>query len=208
MGGDGGRTTGRGGMAAVARATGLSRTTIHQGLKELARGGGSNGRPRGRSRAPGGGRKRLTEQDPQLLAALERLVEPTTRGDPESPLRWTCKSTRQLARALTAAGHPVGRQTVSELLGQWGYSVQANRKTREGGAHADRDAQFEHINRQVRAHQARGQPVISVDTKKKELVGAFKNGGREWQPKGHPEAVRTHDFMDRTLGKVNPYGAD
>nr|MBS0020489.1 ISAzo13 family transposase [Gammaproteobacteria bacterium] len=197
---------GRGGISLVARATGLSRTTIYQGLEELRRDKGSESLAKDRVRAAGGGRHPLTQKDPQLLALLERLVEPTTRGDPESPLRWTCKSTRQLAEALRTKGHRVGRQTVSELLRQLGYSLQANRKTREGSEHVDRDAQFEYINAQVKAHQTRGQPVVSVDTKKKELVGDFRNAGREWQPKGKPVEVRTHDFLDRTLGKVNPYG--
>lgn len=190
----------------VARATGLSRTTIYQGLEELHRDPGSPSLAKERVRAAGGGRRPLTHKDPQLLVRLERLVEPTTRGDPESPLRWTCKSTRQLAEALRAKGHPVGRQTVSGLLRQLGYSLQVNRKTREGSEHVDRDAQFEYINAQVKAHQSRGQPVVSVDTKKKELVGDFRNAGREWQPKGKPVKVRTHDFLDRALGKVNPYG--
>lgn len=154
----------------------------------------------------GGGRKRLVDKDPDLRESLERLVDPMTRGDPESPLRWTCKSTRQLADALAIQGHRVGRQKVSELLAELGYSLQANRKTREGTEHEDRDAQFEFINRQVKDYQGRGQPVISVHTKKKELVGDFKNTGQEWQPKGQPESVRTHDFVDRELGKVNPYG--
>ena len=197
---------GRGGISTVAEATGLSRTTIYQGLNELEGGGSGAGLKRDRVRAEGGGRKALTQKDPQLLASLERLVEPTTRGDPESALCWTCKSTRQLAEALGRAGHPVGRQKVSELLAALGYSLQGNRKTREGSDHVDRDAQFEHINDQVGAYQRRSQPVISVDTKKKELIGDFKNSGREWRPKGNPEEVRTHDFMDRDLGKVNPYG--
>jgi len=197
---------GRGGISTVARATGLSRTTIYQGLEELGQDQTEAGLRRQRVRSQGGGRKRLTEKDPQILASLEKLVEPTTRGDPESPLRWTCKSTRQLAAVLQKQGHPVGRQKVSELLDTLGYSLQANRKTREGSAHVDRDAQFEHINAQVSTHQQRGQPVISVDTKKKELIGDFKNSGREWQPQGKPIEVRTHDFMDRGLGKVNPYG--
>lgn len=199
---------GRGGVSIVARATGMSRTTIYQGMEELER----QEQPerlktqRQRVRTLGGGRKSLTAKDPGVLAELEKLVDPSTRGDPESPLCWTCKSTRQLADALCAAGHSIGRQKVSELLGELGYSLQANRKTREGSEHADRDAQFEYISRQVKAFQQRGQPVISVDTKKKELVGDFKNSGREWQPRGQPEEVRTHDFMDRELGKVNPYG--
>ena len=197
---------GRGGVSLVARATGLSRTTIYQGMAELQQGGASRTLARERVRATGGGRRRLTEKDPQVLALLEQLVEPTTRGDPESPLRWTCKSTRQLADVLRGQGHPVGRQKVCELLGQLGYSLQANRKTHEGSDHGDRDAQFEYINAQVKVHQSRDQPVISVDTKKKELVGDFKNAGRDWRPKGKPQEVRTHDFMDRELGKVNPYG--
>jgi transposase len=197
---------GRGGVATVARATGLSRTTIYQGVAELAQRSRPGLLRQDRIRAPGAGRKRLLAKDPQVLASLERLVDPVTRGDPESPLRWTLKSTRQLAEVLTRQGHPVGRQKVSELLAELGYSLQANRKTREGRDHEDRDAQFDYINRQVMAYQKRGQPVISVDTKKKELVGDFKNGGREWQPRGQPEAVRTHDFIDRDLGKVNPYG--
>lgn len=197
---------GRGGVATVARATGLSRTTIYQGLEELAQRSGPGFFRQERTRAPGGGRKRLAVKDPQVLERLERLVDPVTRGDPMSPLRWTLKSTRQLADVLTRQGHPIGRQKVSELLGELGYSLQANRKMREGRDHADRDAQFEYINQQVMAYQLRGQPVISVDTKKKELVGDFKNGGREWQPQGQPEVVRTHDFIDRELGKVNPYG--
>ena len=197
---------GRGGISTVARATGLSRTTLYQGLEELGQDQTGAGLRRSRVRGKGGGRKRLTEKDPRLLASLEKPVEPTTRGDPESPLRWTCKSTRQLAAVLREQGHPVGRQKVSELLDTLGYSLQANRKTREGSAHVDRDAQFEHINARANTHQQRGQPVISVDTKKKELIGDFKNGGREWQPRGKPVEVRTHDFMDRGLGKVNPHG--
>ena len=197
---------GRGGVSTVARATGLSRTTIYQGIDELRGGKKLSPPPRERVRAAGGGRRPLTQKDPQILASLERLVDPTTRGDPESPLRWTCKSTRQLADALREQGHPIGRQTVCELLGHLGYSLQANRKTREGSAHIDRDRQFEYINAQVMAQQSRGQPVISVDTKKKELVGDFKNAGRDWRPKGKPQEVRSHDFMDDELGKVNPYG--
>ena len=197
---------GRGGVSTVARATGLSRTTIYQGMTELEHSKSTEGLERKRVRAQGGGRKGLMAKDPEILAELEKLVDPNTRGDPESPLRWTCKSTRQLADALRAMGHSIGRQKVSELLGELGYSLQANRKIREGREHQDRDAQFEYINRQVKVCQQRGQPVISVDTKKKELVGDFKNGGREWQPQGRPEAVRTHDFMDLELGKVNPYG--
>lgn len=197
---------GRGGISAVAVATGLSRTTIYQGMEELGKDQAGDGLPRQRVRASGGGRKRPTERDPQILASLEKLAEPTTRGDPELPLRWICKSTRQLAEVLKQQGHSVGRQKVCELLGELGYSLQANRKTREGSDHADRNAQFDHINEQVNGYQQRGQPVISVGTKKKELIGDFKNGGREWRPRGAPVEVRTHDFMDRELGKVNPYG--
>jgi len=197
---------GRGGVSLVARATGISRTTIYQGMKELSGNRKALESEGKRIRAVGGGRKRLTEKDPQLVGLLESLVEPTVRGDPESPLRWICKSTRQLADALREQGHPVGRQKVCELLGQLGFSLQANRKTREGSEHSDRDQQFEHINAQVKAFQSRDQPVISVDTKKKELVGDFKNAGREWRPKGKPQEVRSHDFMDPELGKVNPYG--
>jgi Rhodopirellula transposase DDE domain len=148
----------------------------------------------------------LTESDPMLLAALEALLEPLTRGDPESPLRWTCKSTRRLAEELTGQGHRVGYRTVAWLLHEAGYSLQANRKTREGGQHPDRNAQFEFINAQTMRFQKRRQPVISVDTKKKELVGDFKNGGREWHPEGTPEEVRVHDFQDKELGKAIPYG--
>mgnify|MGYP002641238439 CR=1 FL=1 len=201
------KALGRGGVSAVARATGLSRTTIHRGLSELETAASGRSPAEGRVRAPGGGRKPVTETDPTLLSDLEQLVEPTTRGDPESPLRWTCKSVRQLAEALGEAGHRIGRQKVAELLQDpLGYSLQANRKVREGGRHPDRDAQFIHINEKAMDFQRRGQPVISVDTKKKELVGDFRNGGREYRPKGCPEPVRVYDFVDATLGKVNPYG--
>jgi len=200
---------GRGGITAVAAATGMSRTTITRGIREL-RGaeapGDASGLPPGRSRRRGGGRKSLTETDPTLLADLEALVEPSTRGDPQSPLRWTCTSTRKLAEALRRKGHHIGARAVAALLKQRGYSLQANRKTREGGAHPDRDAQFRRIAARARAFQRRGQPVVSVDAKKKELVGDFRNGGREWRPKGTPEAVRVHDFQDKRLGKAIPYG--
>ena len=198
----------RGGVAAVAKATGLSRTTIWAGMRALQHPQGGTGEPlpAERSRAPGGGRHPLVDTDPTLVQDLEALVEPTTRGDPQSPLRWTCKSTRKLAEELQRRGIAVSYQTVAALLHALGYSLQAPRKTREGASHPDRDAQFEHINQQVRAFQRRGQPVVSVDTKKKELVGDFKNGGREWQPQGSPEQVRTHDFEDKKLGKVIPYG--
>ena len=197
----------RGGVSSVARATGLSRTTIYQGLMdlEMLKKSKEQRKPR-RVRSPGGGRKPITVSDPELVKELEQMVDPVTRGDPESPLRWTCKSTRQLASALCDQGHRIGRQKVSELLATLGYSLQSNRKVREGSQHPDRDEQFNYINEQVKSFQKRGQPVVSVDTKKKELVGDFKNRGREWQPKGSPEPVRVHDFMDKTLGKVNPYG--
>lgn len=201
-------TLARGGVAAVATATGLSRTTIWAGLKALQQPAGAPGaqQPTARSRAPGGGRPACVDTDPALLQALEALVESTTRGDPQSPLRWTCKSTRQLAEELQRQGHAVGYRTVAALLHTLDYSLQAPRKTREGTSHPDRNAQFEHITHQVRLFQRRGQPVISVDAKKKELVGDFKNGGREWHRQGAPEPVRTHDFVDKQLGKVTPYG--
>jgi transposase len=201
------QTYGRGGVSAVSSATGMSRNTIRKGLAELA---ARKKNPRApvdaRIRQKGGGRKRLSETDPGLAQALDRLVEPTTRGDPMSPLRWTCKSTMNLAEALTRQGHPVGAWTVGAMLREAGYSLQGNRKTKEGGSHPARNAQFEYINASVERFQQRGQPVISVDTKKKELVGPFKNGGREWQPKGEPEEVVIHDFVDEQLGKVIPYG--
>src|SRR5229473_6333847 len=203
---------GHGGITAVATATGLQRNTIRAGIRELqtsrsrsAAGSAATGEER-RIRAPGGGRKPLTSHDPALLRDLEALVEPVTRGDPMSPLRWTCKSTRQLAAELVRQGHQVSHQTVAELLHALDYSLQATRKTKEGADHPDRDAQFAYINDQTHAYQQRGQPVISVDAKKKELVGDFKNGGREWQPAGQPEAVRVHDFLDKQLGKAIPYG--
>ena len=195
---------GRGGMSAVAEATGLSRNTISVGVRDLQR--AFDTPPVGRIRREGAGRKSCTQLDPNLMQALEALVEPTTRGDPMSPLRWTCKSVRQLADELRRQWHEVGPTTVARLLREAGYSLQGNRKTREGGSHPDRNAQFEFINQQVKAFQRRGQPVISVDTKKKELVGDFKNGGREWRPEGEPEEVRVHDFQDPVLGKAIPYG--
>jgi hypothetical protein len=198
---------GYGGVSAVARATGLARDTICVGLRELEhRRQHPDGPISPRVRRAGAGRKPLTESDPALVSALEGLVEPHTRGDPQSPLRWTCKSTRQLAAELTRAGHPVGYRTVAGLLHAAGYSLQGNRKTREGSRHPDRNAQFQFINDQARRFQRGRQPVISVDTKKKELVGDFKNGGREWRPHGTPEPVRVHDFVDRKLGKAIPYG--
>jgi hypothetical protein len=204
---------GRGGITAVAAATGLQRATIRLGMRELqvdpATSTDASAVAAGamqRVRAPGAGRKPLTVQDPDLLNDLEALVEPVTRGDPMSPLRWTCKSTRQLAAELVRQGHRVSYKTVAELLHALDYSLQGTRKTKEGADHPDRDAQFAYINEQTRAFQQRGQPAISVDAKKKELVGDFKNGGREWQPAGHPEQVRVHDFLDRQLGKALPYG--
>jgi hypothetical protein len=198
------KAVGRGGASLVARATGLSRSTIHAGLRELA--AGPADLPPGRARRKGAGRKRLTDAQPGLLSALDALVEPTSRGDPESPLRWSCKSTRNLATQLRQDGFQIGRQKVAELLYQLGYTLQSNRKTREGSQHADRNSQFEYIAAYVNAFQSQGQPVTSVDTKKKELLGDFKNGGREWRPKGQPEPVRVHDFPDPQLGKGIPYG--
>ncbi len=197
------RAFGRGGIAAVSRATGISVSTIRRGLEELD--AGDIAEP-GRVRRRGGGRKNAAEQDPTLLADLEGLVEPTASGDPQSPLRWTSKSVRKLAAELAAMGHSVSHQLVSELLYLAGYSLQANSKTREGPNHPDRDAQFCFINDRVRRFQARRLPVISVDTKKKELVGNFKNAGETWCPKGNPEPVRVHDFMIPELGKAIPYG--
>ena len=199
---------GRGGVSTVAKATGVSRTTIYAGIKELQSPGSSMG-PRAsehRVRAKGGGRKKLTAKDVSLLADLDALVAPSTRGDPMSPLRWTCKSTPRLAKELEERGHRVSQRTVCDLLAQLGYSLQSTRKTREGGKHPDRDRQFQHIATTVAQYQTQGDPVISVDTKKKERVGDFKNGGREWQPEGHPEEVRVYDFIDAELGKVAPYG--
>jgi transposase len=198
---------GWGAISTVAEATGMSRVTITNGIGELkARQGSAGEQATTRIRRPGGGRKPLTETDPELMQALESLVDPVTRGDPMSPLRWTCKSTYKLAEELHRQKHPVGPRTVASLLHQAGYSLQANRKTREGKEHPDRNAQFEYINAQVELFQKRRKPTISVDTKKKELVGDFANGGREWQPQGEPEEVRVHDFKDKELGKAIPYG--
>jgi len=196
---------GRGGQLALVRATGLARATIQKGLKELEEGIVEN-ETKERIRKSGGGRKRITESNPKLKSALEQLVAPTTRGDPESPLRWTSKSVRQLAAELKQQGHQVSYHKVAHLLAEIGYSLQANKKTKEGSSHPDRNAQFEYINTRVTDFQQRGQPVISVDTKKKENVGDFKNGGREWHPKRKPEKVRTYDFVDKELGKAIPYG--
>jgi len=197
------RSYGRGGIAATARATGMHAETIRLGLRELE--SGETLAP-GRVRRPGGGRKPLSETDPTLLRDLERLVDDDARGDPERPLRWTAKSVRQLADALRELGHEVHFTSVAKLLRGLGYSLQANAKTTEGRQHPDRDAQFRHINKTVKAALAKAQPVISVDTKKKELVGDFRNAGREWRPKGSPVPVRVHDFKDKELGKAIPYG--
>jgi hypothetical protein len=195
---------GWGGVSAVVAATGLSHNTIDRGIQELRK------PARHRSvrgvRRKGGGRKPITESDPSIRRALEDLVEPSSRGDPQSPLRWTCKSTRRLAEQLRRQGHRVGERTVAKLLIDAGFSLQSNRKTKEGGHHPDRDAQFQHINDRVLAFQRRGRPVISVDTKKKELVGNFKNLGREWRRAGQPLEVRVHDFIDRAKGRAIPYG--
>lgn len=200
------REVGWGGISTVSRATGLSRPTIMTGLQELELAPQARAVAATRVRAEGGGRKCLTLSDPGLLEALERLIEPATRGDPMSPLRWTCKSTAKLAAELTRQKHPVSDRTVAMLLKQSGYSLQANRKTREGSSHPDRNAQFEYINRRVTAFQKRNQPVISVDTKKKELVGEFKNSGEEWRPQGQPREVKVHDFPEKDKGKAIPYG--
>jgi len=200
------RELGWGGVSLVARATGLSRPTITVGMRELELPPKQRTLAAARVRRSGGGRRRLTAADPHLLAALEALIDPVTRGDPESPLRWTCKSTAKLADELTRQHHPVSDRTVATLLKQAGYSLQANHKTREGSSHPDRNAQFEHINARVVAFHRQRQPVISVDTKKKELVGDFKNPGREWCPQGTPQEVRVHDFQDKQLGKAIPYG--
>src|SRR5512143_420934 len=194
---------GRGGLAAVARATGMSPTTVAKGMREIQSG---EALPAGRVRRPGGGRRALVDRDETLLGDLEALVTDEARGDPESPLLWTAKSVRALARALREKGHRVSHETVAKLLRGLGYSLQANRKTLEGASHPDRDAQFRHLNAAVAQAQAAAQPAISVDTKKKELIGDFKNAGREWRPKGKPVEVRTKDFKDPQLGKVNPYG--
>jgi transposase len=198
----------RGGVTLVAQATGLSRTTIWAGLGELQDPDNApdDDLSAERSRHAGAGRPSLSQTDPILVKDLEALVEPTTRGDPQSPLRWTCKSTRNLAEELKHQGHRVSYRTVAALLHDLDYSLQANRKTREGSSHPDRNAQFEHISRQVRLFQRAGQPVVSVDSKKRELIGDFKNGGQEWRPAGDPEEVRAKDFPHKRLGKVTPSG--
>ncbi len=198
----------RGGVLLVAQATGLSRTTIWAGLRELRHPQDMpvDTLPADRARHAGAGRPFLEEADPTLVKDLEALVEASARGDPQSPLRWTCKSTRNLADELSRQGHRVGYRTVAALLHDLDYSLQANRTTREGSSHPDRNAQFEYINRQVSAFQRAGQPAVSVDSKKRELVGDFKNGGQEWRPAGAPEEVRAKDFPDKRLGKVTPSG--
>jgi hypothetical protein len=205
------RVLGRGGVAQVVAATGISRNTVMAGMDELD--GTSNEfvvaeplAPARATRRSGAGRKPATAKDPTLLSDLLALVDPVTRGDPQSPLRWTCKSLRVLADELKAAGHVISHVVVGQLLKLEGYSLQANAKVIEGNQSPDRNAQFEHINASVSAALADGQPVISVDTKKKELVGRFKNGGREWRPQGEPEKVQVHDFVDPELGRANPYG--
>ena len=200
----GARALGRGGQSAVAEAVGVSRALVRRGEAELE--GADPGLEPDRIRRPGGGRMRADALDPSLLTDLDRLISPDTRGDPESPLRWTCKSTRELADALNEMGHQVSHALVGRLLHEQGYSLQANVKVNEGRQHPDRDAQFTYLNEQVKAHLAEGAPVLSVDTKKKELVGEFKNSGREWEPEGQPVAVNVHDFPDDAVGKAIPYG--
>ncbi len=194
---------GRGGISAVSKVTGMARPVIRQGIAELKDPGAL---PAGRIRRPGGGRKKAVDKDVSLQSDLESLLASTTRGDPQAPLRWTCKSVRQLTAELRRMKHRVSHQVVADLLHPLGYRLQANRKTKEGASHPDRNAQFEHLNRKVTWCLRRCQPVISVDTKKRELVGDFKNQGREWRPKGQPELVRVHDFVDPELGRATPYG--
>ena len=194
---------GWGGISLVSRATGVSQATIRRGIQELK--SGDTLGP-GRIRRPGGGRKKVVEKDSTLLRDVESLVEPTASGHPECPLRWTYKSVRKLAGELRAMGHDISFRTVADVLRDAGYTLQSNRKAQEGRSHPDRDAQFRHINRQVIAFQRKRQPVISVDTKKKELVGNFKNAGRQWRPKGSPERVKVHDFVIKENGKAIPYG--
>lgn len=193
---------GRGGIRAIAAVTGVHPDTIARGVREVT----GQAEPAARVRAPGGGRKPLSETDPELLVQLKALVEPATRGDPMSPLVWTTKSTRHLADALTEAGHPVSDRTVARMLRNMGFSLQGNAKVVEGAQHPDRDAQFTYLAAQVTEHLAAGQAVISVDTKNKELMGNFHNGGKEYQPVGAPERVSVHDFMDKDLGRAIPYG--
>ena len=197
------KTAGYGGVTAVSQITGVARSTIGRGIKDIESG---TEIAEDRIRRPGGGRKALTDQDPTLLDDLKGLVEPNTRGDPEQALLWVSKSLHNLTDALVAMGHQISHTSVSKLLRKLGYSLQANRKTLEGSKHPDRNAQFEHINEQIQQFMDSGQPVISVDTKKKELVGDFKNGGREYRPRGTPEEVQVHDFVNKELGRAAPYG--
>jgi len=197
------RVYGYGGVSVVSRITGMARSTIGRGVQEIEE---KEGVEAGRVRKPGGGRKTKRAQNSALLPALERLVEPATRGDPMRALRWTSKSLRHLSQALQGQGHTVCPHVIADCLRELGYSLQANRKTREGSGHMDRDAQFQYINEQAKSFLAADEPVISVDTKKKELVGNFKNNGREWRPKASPEAVNVHDFIDPKLGRAIPYG--
>jgi len=197
---------GEGGISMASRATGMARQTIRLGIVELQAPKRAAAALSGRVRRPGGGRKRAVDMDATLQRDLDGLVEPTTRGDPESLLRWTCKSVRQLSQELNRDGHRTSHRMVAELLHAAGFSLQANRKTLEGASHPDRNAQFEYIDRKARQYVRSADPVISVDTKKKELVGTFRNGGREWRPKGEPVEVRVHDFRDPALGRAIPYG--
>lgn len=201
---------GHGGITRVAEAAGVSRTTVHAGAQELraapGKGAEVRGKGRGRVRRAGGGRKHIEESDPTVLEDLDGLLDPATRGDPMSPLRWTCKSTTRLAKELRSKGHRVSQSTVWRLLDKLGYSMQSNRKSREGTDHPDRNAQFEFINTSAKEFFEQGLPVVSVDTKKKELIGNYHNAGREWQPKGEPVLVNMHDFADKELGKAIPYG--
>ena len=200
------RSLGRGGVTAVHRATGVARSTIHRGMSDLESGEAAGLSERGRTRRRGGGRKSLEVECPELAAALDRLIEPQTRGDPKTPLRWTSKSTEKLANELQRQGFSVSADTVGRMLRSAGYSLQANRKRLEGASHPDRDGQFEKIAKLVMAARRQRTPIISVDTKKKELVGRFKNVGREWRPKGDPEVVNVHDFPSMADGKAVPYG--
>ena len=197
------RALGRGGISQVSRACGLSRKAISKGIKEIEAG---TALPPGRVRQAGAGRKKITDHNPRLESALERLIAPDTRGDPETPLRWTCKSTRIIAAQLTRQKHPISHMKVAQLLHRQGYSLQGNRKTEEGGDHPDRDAQFRHINAQVKRILSKGAPVISVDTKKKELIGNYANGGKQWLPAKKPIKVQGHDFPTPDVPRAYPYG--
>jgi hypothetical protein len=197
------RALGRCGVSVVSRACGLSRKAISKGIKEIEAG---TAPPPGRVRQPGGGRRKITEHDPRLTGAMERMIDPETRGDPESPLRWTCKSTRTLAAQLSRQRHPISHTKVAQLLHDLGYSLQSNRKTEEGEDHPDRDAQFRYINTKVKRALAKGAPVISVDTKKKELVGNYANGGEQWLPEKTPVKVKGHDFPGPDVPRAYPYG--